>query len=164
MAQNLTKFSTNGLPAGTAIDVASASLNLRRRTVHKVIPTVVANTSTYTGFIVTKTSKVTAVSICWYDTVPAESGGTVTIQVDAVAADGTTVVVIVTLVTILTGQTVNVPLALTLAATNPTTLASGTSIKVTVIASNNTVQTSGAGYGDIAVQLEPIDPDPLLSA
>lgn len=156
MADAAVKFSEHGLAVNTRVDIAAVTPQLRRHEINVAVPSVVANSTTATGFAITRSAgmKVAAAYLTWYGTVPAQSGGTTTIQVDAVAADGTTVVVIVTAVTILTGQTANVPLALTLAATNPTTLAQGTSVKISIITSNNTVQTSGAGYGFVTFTME----------
>lgn len=155
------KASERLLGANEVFDVGGMSPNAKARVINLVIPTVVANSTTATGLAIPAAMiagmKVVGAQVTYFGTVPAQSGGTTTIQIDRIATDGTTATVIVALVTILTGLTANVAAALTLAATNPTAITAGQTIKASVIASNNTVQTSGADYGSLTLHLEPIE-------
>lgn len=147
MTQLAILASQHVLPAGTLVDAAGITHQLRRQDYVLPVPQLTQTTTTLGGYAIVRSAgeKIAAISLYYPGVVPACSGGTATIQIDAVAADGTTTVNIVAAVTLLSGITTKVPLALTLAATNPATLAVGSSILVTVVTSNNSVGAAGVG-------------------
>ena len=136
----------------TVVDVPASSPNLHRMSINftSIAPVVVANGSKYFSYLVAQANglSIKAILAGFLKTVPAQSGGTTTIQVDTISAvDGTTTVNIVAATTLLTGFTAGIPVALTLAATNPAVIPFGDSILVTVTASNNSVGTADVGFG-----------------
>ena len=161
MAQNMAKASERVFNGTTRVDVASLSPSARTQALHVAMTStlpVVQNTTKVIVFpMVTAVTALSAYVV--YTTIPAVAGGTATIQIDTVAADGTTVVNIVAATSIL-GLTNKVPLALTLAATNPTSIAAGASVLVTVATSNNVVGTADVG-GGLSIGFQRVDPNPI---
>lgn len=162
--KNLTSAVGHLLPVDCVIPVDGASRALHRKEwiVSQQVPTVVQATTRVFTLPITWPGRLSVRDV-WlmFSTVPAVSGGTATIQIDSIAVDGTTAVVVVTAVTILSGFTNGIPVNLTLAATNPTSLAQGTSLKVSIITSNNSVGTADVGFG-LSVVYTALDPDPII--
>lgn len=161
MAQNMVKASERVFNATTRVDVAA--LSPQARTMAKtvaltsVLPVVQGTTKT---LIIPVASALTVLgaSIA-YVTIPAVAGGTATLQIDTVAADGTTTVNIVAATSLLL-LTNKVPVALTLAATNPASIPAGASILLTVVTSNNVVGTADVG-GGLTINFQRVDPNPI---
>lgn len=156
MAQNYAKGSEFFVPFGIRLDVASLSPIARRRQTPLAAPVATQATATESIFPLAAACKVVSAYLVYPGTVPAVSGGTATIKIEHIASDGSTAVSIVDAVTILSGFTTQIPVALTLASTNPTTMAAGGSILVTVTTSNNTVGAPGTG-GMLTLYLEPTE-------
>ena len=91
-------------------------------------------------------------------TLPACAGGTSTLAIDRIATDGSTATNIVAAADILSGYTAKVPVAQTLAATNPTAITAGQSILVTVTTSNNAVGTADVG-ASVTLWCEAVEDD-----
>lgn len=161
MAQNMAKASERVFNATTRVDVAA--LSPQARTLAKTValtstlPVVQGTTKTLI-MPVASALTVLAVSIA-YVTIPAVAGGTATLQIDTVAADGTTTVNIVAATSLLL-LTNKVPVALTLAATNPASIVAGGSILLTVVTSNNVVGTADVG-GGLTINFQRVDPNPI---
>lgn len=96
-----------------------------------------------------------------FQTAPAVAGGTATIQVDAIASDGSTTTNIVPSTSIL-GLTSKVATQLALAAAqvadsnNGIAIPVGATILVTVTTSNNSVGTADVGFG-LTIGIEPVE-------
>lgn len=152
------KFSKR-VSAFIKVDVDGASPQLKRRevTLSASAPLVVQNASKYLQHVCSTTSgeKVVGVYVT-FAVAPAQAGGTTTLSVRRCATDGTTFTTIVTAASILTGYTAFIPVAQTLAATNPTSITAGESIVVTVTASNDAVGTADVG-ATVTLLLEPIE-------
>lgn len=116
----------------------------------------VTNSTQYWSFPVVQSSsdggtsaglRVVGMSVVFPSVVPACSGGTSTIQLDAVASDGSTTTNIVAATDLLTGFTTKIANKMTLAATNPATVPVGSYLVVSVITNNNAVGAAGLGGG-----------------
>ena len=161
MPLNMAKASERVFNGTTRVDVAALSPSARTMGLHLQITLsnpVVQNTTKLISMPVTSALTVLSGYLS-YVTVPAVAGGTATIQIDTVAADGTTTVNIVAATSIL-GLTNKVPLALTLAATNPASIAAGASFLITVVTSNNVVGTADIG-GGLTIGFQRVDPNPI---
>ncbi len=154
MAQNQAKFSER-MSALVRVDVAALSPKARAWPQIFPLPIATQATTAYRNIPIVNAMKVTAVSIN-FQTLPAVSGGTDTLQLDYLSSSGATPIVVVTAVTTLSGLTANSSQALTLAATNPTTMIAGSLLRLARITSNNTVGTADAG-GMMNVVLQPIE-------
>lgn len=164
MAQNKTALVGRVVPDSVRVAVTDCSPTLRGDTMYVPLTNgglaVVINTTKTLLIPVTGNALIVNTVTIGYVTVPAVSGGTATIQVDTVAADGSTTVNILAAVTLLTGLTNKVPLNLTLAATNPASIPAGASILITVVTSNNTVGTADVG-GTLTIGYQGVDPNPI---
>ncbi len=147
MTVTRSKFSERQAGRAVAVDVLALSPQARRDILTAPAgqaALVVQNTTKYLSIPIAITCRVINAYLNFV-TAPAASGGTATIQIDHVAVDGSTTTNIVASVTILSGFTAKIPVALTLAATNPSSCAAGGSFLVTVVTSNHTVGTADAG-------------------
>lgn len=162
MAQNMAKASERVLNATTRVDVAALSPAARGDTMYipltTALPIVQATTKLLMLPVFSNALVVNGASLV-YTTVPVVAGGTATIQIDYVAVDGSTTTNIVAATSVL-ALTNKVPLALTLAATNPASCAAGGSILVTVVTSNNAVGTADIG-GGLTIGYQGVDPNPI---
>lgn len=151
------KFSERQAGRAVCVDVLAHSPQSRARS-HWVGMTsnlpVVQATTKYFVIPVLYDQIVQSISLV-YKTVPVMSSGTATVQVDYVAVDGSTTTAIVAATSLLLLTTL-VPLALTLAATNPASCLSGGSWVFTVVTSNNTVGTADVG-GGLTMRTEPVE-------
>jgi hypothetical protein len=162
MAQNMSKSSERLLNGQERVDVAALSPAARTQYIDMDatgnVPVVQNTTKVVARAILTYALTVTGGSIV-YTTIPVCAGGTATLQIDYVASDGATTTNIVAATSIL-GMTNKVPLALTLATTNPASCAAGGSLLYTVVTSNNAVGTADVG-GVITLAVQPVDPNPI---
>lgn len=158
MAQNYAKASQR-VSSFIKADVGYLSPQARRQHVvlNATAPLVVQNVSKYMTMACGTTSgfKVIAAYVNFV-TLPACAGGTSTLAIDKIATDGSTATNIVAAATVLSGYTAKVPLAQTLAATNPTAITVGESILVTVTTSNNVVGTADVG-ASVTLVIEPVE-------
>ena len=161
MAQNMAKASERVFNATTRVDIAALSpqgrYSAKTVALTSVLP-VVQNTTKLLLIPVTSAMLVLNASIA-YTTIPVVAGGTATLQIDTVAADGVTTVNIVAATSLL-GLTNKVPLALTLAATNPASVPAGASLLLTVVTSNNVVGTADVG-GGFTIGFQRVEPNPI---
>lgn len=156
MTQVYNKASERVLGGQTLVDVPAASPQLRRYPVVIPVPQATQNATTETVFALARAVKIVAIYLVYPGVVPACAGGTSTIKVEHIAADGSTAVSIVGATDILTGFTTQIPVALTLAATNPTTMAGGGSVMASVVTNNNAVGAAGVA-GALTFLVEPIE-------
>lgn len=156
MAQYQAKFSETNLPAGNRVDVGSLSPQARRYDVLIPAPQATQNATTEWALPLTRAVKLISAYLLYPGVVPAVSGGTCTLKIEHIESDGSTAVTIVTAVTILSGITTQIPVALTLAATNPTSMAAGGSIMVSVVTSNHAPGAAGVN-GSLTLTLEPVE-------
>ena len=161
MALNMAKASERVFNGTTRVDVAALSPSARTMSMHIQVTQALPVTQNVTKVLsMPVTSALTVLSAYLvYTTIPAVAGGTATIQIDTVAADGTTTVNIVAATSILL-MTNKVPLALTLAATNPASIAAGAQILFTIVTSNNAVGTADVG-GGLSLAFQRVDPNPI---
>lgn len=160
MAQNYAKASKR-LSAFLKADTDFLSPQARRR--HVVLnaspaaPLCVQNTSQYLTFTSGTTSgfKIVAIYVNFV-VAPVVSGGTATLAVDVVDTNGSTTTSVVAAADILSGYTAKIPVAQTLAATNPTAITAGQSVMVTVATSNNSVGTADKG-ASVTFVIEPVE-------
>lgn len=163
MAVTRNKFSSRQAGPGVAVDVLALSPQARRRQIDLnagQAALVVQNTSKY---LTTTATYDMVIKGAYYNcvTAPAVSGGTATLKIERIATDGSTATEVVASVTLLSGITGDVAEALTLAATNPTEITAGQTIKVTVATSNHSVGTADAG-SCISLLVEPVE-DSVIS-
>ena len=150
MARNRSKFSQR--QAGQAVAVDVLALSPQARTFPIVLnaspaaPLVVTNSSQFLTAVSGLTSgfKINSIYVN-FSVVPVVSGGTATLKVERIATDGSTATSIVAAADILSGYTANIPVAQTIAATNPSAITAGESVLVTVATSNNAVGTADKG-------------------
>lgn len=145
MAVTRSKASKHLLTGNMAVDVLGASPQLRQFEVNLTTSgTMCVNGATkYLQCVSGTTSgiKVTAAYVT-FAVAPVMASGTSTLGIDRVATDGSTSTVIVTAASVLSGYTAFIPVAQTLAATNPSAITAGQTIRVTVTTSSNTVDTA----------------------
>jgi hypothetical protein len=161
MSQNQSLFSQRG-DAFVRIDVAAASPQMRHQnTLEILLPAFTSNTTTsnLTSCVVPVNSKVVAGWAC-FRTPLGMATGTATIQAIAIGSNGSTLVNISNTVNAL-AQASDVPFALALATTNPTTLPAGSSVKVNCVTTANAISTAQAG-GYMVLVLEPIEDSPIV--
>lgn len=159
---NITKASERLLPHDMRVDVAALSDNAVRFTVPLTANAamVVQNASRYLTYNVCHPDGIKVVGIYWgfSQTVPAQAGGTATVKVETLdKADGTTATSIMDALTVLSGVSAGIPLAGTLASTNPTSVAAGSVIRAVVAADNNAVGTADVGFG-LTLLCEAVEP------
>lgn len=150
MARNRSKFSQR--QAGQAVAVDVLALSPQARTFPIVLnaspaaPLCVQNTSQFLTASCGLTSgfKINSIYVD-FAVVPAVSGGTATLKVEKYNTAGDTATSIVAAADILSGYTAHIPVAQTLAATNPSAITAGESVVVTVATSNHSVGTPDKG-------------------
>lgn len=161
MAQNCSKASKRVFNATTRTDVDALSPQARYRVIvlDSNSAMVVQNASRILTCTVPFDCVINAV---WFNfqTIPVQAGGTATAGLSHVATDGSTATVIVTAATVLTGYTARVAKAQTLAATNPTEIVAGTTLELTVSASNDAVGTADVGFS-ATIRVTPVEDDPI---
>lgn len=151
-------FSKRQAGRGVAVDTASLSPQARLQyfTHTSNVGPVITNSTQLWAFPVCQSSsdggtsagiKVVGMSVVFPGVVPAVTSVTSTIQLDAVASDGSTTTVIVAAVTLLSGFTSKESVQMTLAATNPAVVPVGSILLVSIITGNNTVTAAGVGGG-----------------
>lgn len=150
MSRVRSKFSKRQAGQAVAVDVLALSPQARTFLVvlnaSPAAPWVVQNTTKTLSFTSPTTSGFKILAAYQnFVTAPVVSGGTSTLAVDRVAVDGSTATVIVTAATILSGYTAKIPVALTLAATNPAAITAGQSVLVSIVTSDHTVGTADTG-------------------
>ena len=155
MSRIRSKFSQRQAGQATAVDVLALSPQARRYAVPLKLPAPVNGTLTYTSMSIPVSCKIVAAYMV-YQVLPVISGGTMTMLLDTVAVNGSTTVNIVASLDVLSGFTAKVPVALTLAATNPTALTAGGSIQLTITSSAN-APTADTGQGSLTLLLENIE-------
>lgn len=152
-------FSRRQAGERVAVDVLALSPQARRFEVvlnaSPAAPICVTNSTQYLTFTATRSLRVISAYVNFV-VVPVVSGGTGTLAIDKVATDGSTTVSMVAAADILSGYTAKIPVAQTLAATNPTSITVGESIMVSVVISNNAVGTPDKG-ASITLLCEPVE-------
>ncbi len=159
MAVTRSKFSVRQAGARVAVDVNALSPRARERRIDIDLPATTANTTTYSAMRASGEPGTLVSGYAVFRTKPViDDPGTITLTIDHVAADGSTVTTLVDAQT-LEGKTDLVPFALTLAAT-PAMLATG-SIRTSIATSNHTVSTAQVG-GTVVLIYKPTE-DAVIS-
>lgn len=166
MARTRSKFSNRQAGQGVAVDVLALSPQARRSYVvlnaSPAAPLCVQNTSQFLTFTSCSTAgfKIIAAYVN-FTVVPVCAGGTSTLAIERIATDGSTATSIVAAADILAGYTAKIPVAQTIAATNPAAITAGESVLVTIATSNNVVGTADKG-ASVTLLIEQVE-DAVIS-